>query len=53
MAEVILVDRDTRDYLDEVLGQDLENDMSVDDQIPRVEKAQKDLMVHGKLVYGI
>lgn len=46
MAEIKLVDRDPRDYLEEVLGQDLPDDMSVEDQIARVTKAQKDLMVH-------
>ncbi len=44
MAEIKLVDRDPRDYLEEVLHQDLPNDVSVEDQIKRVEKTQKDLI---------
>lgn len=48
MEEIKLVDRDPRDYLEEVLDQDLPDDMPIEDQIARVEKAQKDLMVHVK-----
>ena len=43
MAEIKLVDRDPRDYLEEILDQDLPEEVTVEDQIKRVTKAQKDL----------
>ena len=43
MAEIKLVDRDPRDYLEEILDQDLPEDVTVEDQIKRVTKAQKNL----------
>ena len=43
MAEIKLVDRDPRDYLEEILDQDLTEDVTLEDQIKRVTKAQKNL----------
>ena len=41
MTEIKLIDRDPKDYLEEVLDQDLPEDVTIEDQINRVAKAQK------------
>lgn len=48
MAEIKLVDRDPRKYLEEVLDQDLPEDVTIEDQIARIEKAQRDLIKHAE-----
>lgn len=46
MDKVNLVDRDPDKYLKEVFDQDLPPDYTIEDKIARVEKIQKDLLVH-------
>jgi len=46
MERIDLKDRDPDEYLKEVFDQDLPQDYTIEDKVARVEKVQKDLMVH-------
>jgi transposase len=49
MTEIKLVDRDPRNYLEEVLDQDVPKDVTVEDQIERMKKTEKDLIGYTEL----